>query len=408
MKQNLLSFYFLFLFTAVSLLGKAQDEVTNSGGASKIRHDPGLIPWTTAPATSIWENVKTPDDLAIGVPYAEATLAQNQVTDFLILSDFQFNIPLNYKIVQISVRVFGNGTINNSITVPYLALINTTPGGFALRPGNAPSGVSTVRVGFTGFETDPQKSEQVYGSPIATQESTWNTSITPTQINDPTFGIAIQFKNQNAAVSTVKMDYISIKLFLQQQIPLPVSLTGLNASYKNQSTFLTWGTESEVAFEKFEVQRSATGSNFTTIATVIPNGGVGVRSQYGYTDNLSNQAGNTFYYRLRLTDKNGMGAFSKTILIRKDAKAVRKLSMYPNPVSNGQAFVRMNAPKSGDIELRVLNLSGQSVIRQKTRVFEGDNTTTLDLLSQLKGGVYVLQMINMLGEKETAKFTVVK
>lgn len=399
MKQNLLSFLFLFLFTAASLLGKAQDEVTNSGGTSKTIVEAGMIPWITAPSTSIWTNVRTPDD---AVPYATVTLAPNEITEFLVLSDFEFNIPLNYKIIQISVRVFGNGTVNNSIIIPYLGLINTTPGGFTLKPA------STVRVGFTGFETDPQKSEQVYGSPISTQQISWNTSLTPSEVNDPTFGIAIKFKNKSGVPSTVNMDYISIKLFLQQEIPLPVTLTGLNASYKSQSTFLTWGTESEVAFEKFEVQRSTTGGNFTTIATIIPNGGIGIRSQYGYADNLSNQTGNIFYYRLRLIDKNGLGAYSKTILIRKDARAVRKLGMYPNPVVNGQAFIRMNAPKSGDVELRVLNLSGQMLIRQKTRVFEGDNTATLDHLSQLKGGVYMLQMINTLGGKETTKFTVIK
>jgi hypothetical protein len=193
---------------------------------------------------------------------------------------------------------------------------------------------------------------------------------------------------------------------LTAPISLPVKLISFNGSYHNQKAMLTWVTENEYNFQKFEVERSTNGINFSTVGVVLPYGEEGKKVNYEFPDNLSSVPGNVFYYRLKMVDRDEKFEYSGTFFLRRDAKATKGLIINPNPVANGVAVVKLSALVKAKIELRVIDVSGKVLFRQAHNVYEGNNMITVNL-SQLKTGVYTLQSING-NDITSSKFSVIR
>lgn len=190
------------------------------------------------------------------------------------------------------------------------------------------------------------------------------------------------------------------------QSTLPVRLLDFHASYRNQSTTLAWTAEGESNFEKFIVERS-TGNN--VYEAVGERAGVGsvTRTSYSFVDDLSAQNGTTYYYRLKMLDKDGTFKYSSVLLVKKESKQVTALMISPNPVHGGSNTVRFSANSASTADVRVVDISGKVVAQQQNKVYPGNNSITINNLERLQPGTYVLQVINE-GELSVVKFSVVK
>lgn len=193
-----------------------------------------------------------------------------------------------------------------------------------------------------------------------------------------------------------------------QESPLPVKLLSFSGAYRNQTTVLNWQTANEIDFDHYEIQRSSTGSDFSTIGTQNALGNnTGLKEQYQFNDDLSAESGNVFYYRLKMVDIDGKAVYSNVVLIRKDEKSINGISIAPNPVVNGVANVRFTSSAGGSVELRVVDLAGKVLIRQQSQVYEGNNSISINDLSRLQPGVYTIQISD--GEMLVAsKFSVIR
>lgn len=88
---------------------------------------------------------------------------------------------------------------------------------------------------------------------------------------------------------------------------LPVKLVSFQVRRSTKGNLLTWTSESEDNFDRYEVEKSSDGKNFSLIAK--RNGGF---KNYSHADfNFSNDA----FYRLKMVDKNGFFSYSKIIAI---------------------------------------------------------------------------------------------
>jgi hypothetical protein len=190
-----------------------------------------------------------------------------------------------------------------------------------------------------------------------------------------------------------------------QQSTLPVKLYSFNGVYRNLATLLNWATDNEVNFEKFEVERSVNGSDYTVIGVRAAKS-TGSRANYELTDDLSSVNGSVFYYRLKMIDLDGKFTYSQVVLIRKDSKTVNGVTINPNPVINGIATVKMTSARKGTVELRVVDQSGRVVMKQVQNIYEGNNAITLTL-QQLQSGIYTLQVADADAVLST-KFSVIR
>jgi hypothetical protein len=171
---------------------------------------------------------------------------------------------------------------------------------------------------------------------------------------------------------------------------------------------LNWQTDGEVNFDRYEIERSSNGADFSTIGNEAAKGTASSKQQYNHADNLASINGETFYYRLKIIDKDGNFTYSSIILIRRDQKMTTAVSIHPNPVVTGSvATVRFSTSVAGKVEIRVVDMAGKTVLQQQTSVFEGNNNVSLTNLDKLLPGIYTLQLSNG-NELSVVKFTIAR
>ncbi len=180
---------------------------------------------------------------------------------------------------------------------------------------------------------------------------------------------------------------------------LPVSIINFSGYKEGSRNRLQWTTAAENNNLGFDVQRSADGVNYFTIANVksLAAGGNSTSPLvYSFTDN--GVTGSRQYYRLRQLDLGGQTRLSSIVIIRgeKPGKLMVE-SIFPNPAP-AVANIIVSAPQSGSIALITTDMNGRVVNRKLVPVATGSNTVQLKL-GTLAGGVYMLQAIGSDGAK---------
>ena len=114
--------------------------------------------------------------------------------------------------------------------------------------------------------------------------------------------------------------------------PLPVQLTSFAAARAAGGPVqLRWATASEANSARFEVERSADGLAFTTVATVAAAGSSAQPRRYAALDAAA--PASALYYRLRLVDQDGRARYSAPVGVAAGAGAADApaLALFPSP-----------------------------------------------------------------------------
>lgn len=112
--------------------------------------------------------------------------------------------------------------------------------------------------------------------------------------------------------------------------PLPVELVTFTATATGRAAQLSWTTASALRSAQFEVQRSLTGTDFTTVGTVAAAGSSSTTRNYAFTDAFWPAAATELYYRPRLVDTDGTSRYSpvRSLALPQASPA---LVLVPNP-----------------------------------------------------------------------------
>jgi hypothetical protein len=204
------------------------------------------------------------------------------------------------------------------------------------------------------------------------------------------------------------LDDISI-VGCANNIILPVNLLSFSGSLRNNVTTLNWETSSEVSFSHYEIQRKDGNSGtFSTIGNQLAAANNGNRNSYQFSDNLAAASGDVFYYRLKMVDADGQFKYSKEVLVRKNQKAITGIVVSPSPVVvGGPANVRFESARSAIVTIRIVDLTGRTVLQQTSKASEGTNTVAINNLERLQTGSYVIQLSNG-DELSAVKFSVAR
>jgi hypothetical protein len=113
--------------------------------------------------------------------------------------------------------------------------------------------------------------------------------------------------------------------------PLPVVLTGFQATATPAGVALAWGTASERGADQFVVERATADApgSFRAIGRVQAAGTTAQARAYQFVDAEATPAAQR-YYRLRQLDHDGTATFSPVVAVRAEALATRLLA-YPSP-----------------------------------------------------------------------------
>lgn len=171
-------------------------------------------------------------------------------------------------------------------------------------------------------------------------------------------------------------------------LTLPVNFTAFTGQNVNDANQLRWDVADEYNLSHYEIERSIDGFNFQRVANVNARNST-APSTYYHTDNIRNIVSSSFYYRLKAMNDDGTYFYSDIIQIKLTIKS--GLKIIGNPFTDQISF-RYNAAEAGTMKLRLLDQQGRVLRNQQQLVAAGTAYYTIDNLSSLPAGMYILEM----------------
>ncbi|RZJ94434.1 MAG: T9SS type A sorting domain-containing protein, partial [Hymenobacter sp.] len=186
--------------------------------------------------------------------------------------------------------------------------------------------------------------------------------------------------------------------------PLPVTLVSFLAVRNGATAQLTWVTASEKNNQGFEVQVSADGATFRTLAFVASQASNSTQKlAYTYADIEAGKTG-VRYYRLHQIDLNGSDSYSPVRVVGFEGGTLAtEVNVYPNPVAGSEARLLIQTAEAGPAHLRITDLLGRTLIDQTVTTASGSTETSLTELINAKPGTYLAQLTLPSGQVKTLK-----
>ncbi|MCU0395096.1 MAG: endonuclease [Chitinophagaceae bacterium] len=177
---------------------------------------------------------------------------------------------------------------------------------------------------------------------------------------------------------------------------LPVHLLDFRGVLKGSDVELQWLTENETAFDRFEVQRSRNGRDYSTIGTVKAGG----LRQYRFTDKAEGFSGRV-YYRLKMIDQDGSSRLSQVFSVH--LKPQVRFQVYPNPASSRVTLELGSAAFTGTIA--VTDMTGRVLLSRQVTGVQGPFVLPVQGLAT---GRYVVQLKDAAGQVSAQPLNIVR
>jgi hypothetical protein len=168
--------------------------------------------------------------------------------------------------------------------------------------------------------------------------------------------------------------------------PLPLTLLSFKATCQDQYAVIQWQTASEVNTSHFEIERSADGTNWTTIGEIAssdnPNG-----AAYVFKDPNPSA---TAFYRLKIVDLSG--DFSYSPVFRGGCSDIAlPFMVYPNP-SSTQAVAQVSVREGSTGTIQLISMAGQLLYSTAWNLQPGINQFVLPV-SRFAAGTYIVRLL---------------
>ena len=139
---------------------------------------------------------------------------------------------------------------------------------------------------------------------------------------------------------------------------IPVELTSFTASTSGERIKLDWQTASETNNYGFEVERKASGQEFTKIGFVAGYGTTTETKNYNFID--KNVLSETYTYRLKQVDFDGTFEYSSEVEVDLMPSVYSLSQNYPNPF-NPNTNIKFSLKEAGYVKLAVYNTLGEGI-----------------------------------------------
>ncbi|MGG9970225.1 T9SS type A sorting domain-containing protein [Ferruginibacter sp. SUN002] len=178
---------------------------------------------------------------------------------------------------------------------------------------------------------------------------------------------------------------------------LAVKISKFNVSNENGSAVLRWTTVSEDKNDHFDIEQSLDGINFTKVGTVTGNGTSTLVNNYQFSNFLWNTSVKVFYYRLKIFDKEANVSVTNVVSLHLNGTTtIKNFAVYPNPfISNIKMQIHSDFEEATTV--RIMNLSGQAVVKRNIILQPNDNIVVIKDLDGLSSGIYTVEVATRSG-----------
>lgn len=197
--------------------------------------------------------------------------------------------------------------------------------------------------------------------------------------------------NNQASSAVTRQKGIYFKGF--NYLIMPVKYLSFDAVVNGESVLLKWITAQELNHSHFEVERSFDMNSYNTAGLVLDGFTTnGSGKSYQFKDNSAQLKGRSMvYYRLKQVDIDGKATYSKILAVRLQAKSDVAMQVSPNPFTE-DVTIRFAATENGTAQMRITNLSGQTMLSKQSTITKGYNNIKIESLSGLAAGMYMVQL----------------
>ena len=197
------------------------------------------------------------------------------------------------------------------------------------------------------------------------------------------------------AAKTAAGCFDMVLMVSSSSVLLPVKLVNFTGAIENHTATLQWQIADNAPGAIFEVQKSTEGKSFTTVSRLVSS------NETEYSVSTSSSGGEGFY-RLKMTNVNGVVSFSKVIqLTDKTGAGKPGIILKSNPVDAYLGFT-YNSTAGNSAEVAVYSMSGAKLYAANIRLRKGVNDVTLNLGGSISTGTYVLE-VKSAGERAVTK-----
>ena len=170
---------------------------------------------------------------------------------------------------------------------------------------------------------------------------------------------------------------------------LPIELLSFDVRFDGKKVDLYWVTLSETGNDYFTIERSSNGVDFIEITREQGAGDSELARNYMVHD--SNPATGMNYYRLKQTDFDGSYAYSEIRSV--EIRSGFEISTFPNPVAT-ELNISLTDFDERTIDFEIYHISGVQVYAGQADVNDGLVIVSLDNISGLQPGPYMIRITN--------------
>jgi len=288
-----------------------------------------------------------------------------------------------------SVSVLFNTTANGGATPAFASKVDFTCG---TNPSSAAigdldgDGMPDIAIGNSGVASVSilrNTTAPASGTPSFTAKVDFTTGTNPNSVM-----IADMDGDSIPEIAAANFTSGSISLFQINLAALPVTITNIKAYQKNNGVQIEWTSQQEMNIDRYEVERSQNGLQFTRVGTVQSTGNSSLIKNYSFFDPVSFTG--ALYYRIKIIEA-GQTTYTKTIRLFFTSDAANLMSVFPNPIQGNSIAVRINLPK-GTYSLNLTNKLGQNMATRTIYHPGGEATENILLPKALATGIYQLKL----------------
>lgn len=196
--------------------------------------------------------------------------------------------------------------------------------------------------------------------------------------------------NYQATITTFAWGEFRLVYYWCHASVLASGIRNFTATRKDRQILLQWIYENEPANNKYEIELSRDGYNFTSVAT--RKGSTGAQGLVKYDHQYQSGNEEKLFFRVKAVRAAGGVQYSAIRAVQSEG-APSSYSVSPNPVKK-HATVAFTSPQNGDYGVEIINTIGQTVYR-KIHTLANESLIEIALPQQQQPGLYYLRVNNL-------------
>jgi hypothetical protein len=190
----------------------------------------------------------------------------------------------------------------------------------------------------------------------------------------------------DSGYNPMKSNTATVTINFVDGIILPIKLISLHGNVNNNRVSLKWDVAENKNVQRFEVEKSFNGKDFT-VAGVVPATGRSGKESYSFDNEVNSNS--KVIYRLKIFDYNNNIEVSRVLLFH--LENVDKIIIANNTVNN-TITIRCQSANSASACINVYDIAGRIHVNSKINIYQGVNVINLPLMPTMKNGIYIVNV----------------